>query len=142
MIRRTKTGVCVVAFLALAALLPACGSAGGPVAKTAEARIQERTKEQKIELGRQHKTAADLFQALRDEAKGGQRLASNGLPDWRGVYSRPATNGFTFDPDQPEGALPTAKLTPEFQTKMLKRRSGSPLSGPTARNSTRARALP
>jgi hypothetical protein len=43
------------------------------------------------------------------------------LPDWTGVYSRPPLNGFTFDPDQPQGALPTAKLTPEYQEKMMKR---------------------
>jgi len=41
--------------------------AGGPPAPNG----QQRTKEQNIELGRQHKTASDLFQALRDEAKGG-----------------------------------------------------------------------
>ena len=29
--------------------------------------------------------------------------------------------GFTFDPDQPPGGLPPAKLTPEFHAKMLKR---------------------
>jgi hypothetical protein len=37
------------------------------------------------------------------------------------VYSRPADKGFTFDPDQPAGGLPTAKLTPEYHAKMMKR---------------------
>ena len=37
------------------------------------------------------------------------------------VYTRVQPPGFTFDPDQPEGGLPPAKLTPEFQAKMVKR---------------------
>ena len=72
------------------------------------------------ELGRQHKTAADLYRALRERARGGQRLAWSRMPDWSGVYTR-ARGGITFDPDQPRGGLPTARLTPEFQAKMLKR---------------------
>src|SRR5258708_4405993 len=79
------------------------------------------TKEQMIDLGRQHKTASALYQALRDEAKGGQRLTPASLPDWSGVYTRSPVPGFAFDPDQPAGGLPTAKLTPEFRAKMLKR---------------------
>jgi len=122
MTRGTKAAV------ALAALV-AVGSAGCEVAKIAEAPtleplravMPERSKEQNIELGRQHKTASDLYQALKEQAKGGQRLAWNSLPDWSGVYSRPAVAGFAFDPSQPPGGLPTAKLTPEFQAKMMKR---------------------
>jgi hypothetical protein len=78
-------------------------------------------REQKVALGRQHKTAAELFQALRDQSKGGQRLAWNGLPDWTGVYTRAPVAGFAFDPDQPPNGVPTARLTPEYQAKMLKR---------------------
>ena len=74
-----------------------------------------------IDLGRQHKTAAELYQALRDQAKGGQRLAWNSLPDWSGVYTRAPVAGFAFDPDQPPDGVPTARLTPEYQAKMLKR---------------------
>jgi hypothetical protein len=92
-----------------------------PGTATGAAQTPERTKEQNIELGRQHKTAADLFQALRDQAKGGQRLAWNGLPDWSGVYTRTPVPGFAFDPDQPPGTLTTAKLTPEYQAKLVKR---------------------
>jgi hypothetical protein len=109
-------------FLALAALLPACRTTDSPPAANAGAGAPKpRTKEQMIDLGRQHKTAAALYQALREEAKGGQRLTPNGLPDWSGVYTRAPIPGFAFDPDQPAGGLPTAKLTPEFRAKMLKR---------------------
>jgi hypothetical protein len=77
-------------------------------------------KAQMAELGRQHKTAADLYRALKEEARGGQRLDPSRLPDWRGVYSR-ARGGITFDPDQPPGGLPTAKLTPEYHQRLLQR---------------------
>ena len=77
--------------------------------------------EQNAELGRQHKTAQALYEALKAEAKGGQPLAWAAMPDWSGVYSRPADKGFTFDPDLPAGVLTTAKLTPEYQAKLEKR---------------------
>lgn len=83
--------------------------------------LPQRTKEQNAELGRQHKTAWDLYQALKAEAKDGQRLTPATMPDWSGVYSRPADKGFTFDPDTPAGVLTTAKLTPEYQAKLEKR---------------------
>jgi hypothetical protein len=73
-----------------------------------------------IELGRQHKTAAELYAALKSRASGGQRLAWSGLPDWTGVYTR-GRGGITFDPDQRPGEPPTAKLTPEYHARMLKR---------------------
>jgi len=88
---------------------------------TVGAQKPPRTKADMIELGRQHKTAADLFQALKNEAKGGQRLEWAKMPDWSGVYTRRPVAGFAFDPDTPAGALPTAKLTPEYQAKMMKR---------------------
>ena len=120
MLRGLKTGPGVAASLLLTLLLPSCNSADKTASGPA-ALIQERTKEQKIELGRQHKTAAELYQALREEAKGGQKLSPANLPDWSGIYTRPPINGFTFDPEQPEGGLPTAKLTPEYQAKLMKR---------------------
>jgi hypothetical protein len=80
-----------------------------------------RTKAQLAELGRQHKTAADLFQVLKSEANGGHRLEWQSIPDWKGVYTRAPVAGFAFDPDTPPGGLPTAKLTPEYQAKMLKK---------------------
>ena len=83
--------------------------------------IPQRTKEQNAALGREHKTAWDLYQALKAEAKGGQRLTPAAMPDWSGVEPRPADKGFTFDPDTPAGVLTTAKLTPEDQAKLEKR---------------------
>jgi hypothetical protein len=104
------------AALLLVAALPAC-NAGLP-----SGRIPERTRDEKIELGRQHKTAADLYKALREQAQGGQPLNWNGLPDWSGIYSRPLDKGFAFDTDPPPGAgITSAKLTPEFQARLVKR---------------------
>ena len=73
-----------------------------------------------IDLGRQHKTAEALFETLRQRASGGRRLEWTALPDWSGIYTR-ARGGITFDPDQPPGAPPTAKLTPEFAARLQKR---------------------
>ena len=47
---------------------------------TVGAQKPPRTKADMIALGTQHKTAADLFQALKDEAKGGHRSASAHRP--------------------------------------------------------------
>jgi hypothetical protein len=108
--------------LALGALLlSACSGAETPPAENAAAQQPQRTKEESIELGRKHKTASELYAALKEQAKGGQRLAPDKLPDWSGVYTRKPVPGFTYDPDQPVGGLPPAKLTPEFHAKMLKR---------------------
>jgi hypothetical protein len=98
----------------------ACSKGAAPTAGT-RARIPDRTKEQKLDLGRQHKSAAELYGALRTEANAGQHLAWASLPDWSGVYTRAPVAGFAFDPEQPAGGLPTAKLTPEFQARMMKR---------------------
>jgi hypothetical protein len=118
---RIRTAVASVALLALAMLASACTKANAPTVDSSSAQQPARTKEQMIDLGRQHKTAAALFQALREEAKGGQPLAWTNVPDWSGVYTRAPVAGFAFDPEQPPGGPPTAKLTPEFQAKMLKR---------------------
>jgi hypothetical protein len=91
--------------------------------QTVESR-PERTKDANVALGLQHKTAEELFRALREEAKGGRPLTSTTVPDWRGVYTRPPVAGFAFDPDQPEGGPPTAKLTPEYEARMRKRIEG------------------
>jgi hypothetical protein len=119
MTHSTKTARIAAISLALAALLSACNNARTTPATSAQE--PERTKEQMIELGRQQKTAWQLYQSLREKTKGGQSLASNNLPDWGGVYTRAPVPGFAFDPDQPPDGLPTAKLTPEFHAKMLKR---------------------
>jgi hypothetical protein len=82
--------------------------------------LPQRTRAQLVELSRQHATASELYDALRTEAKGGTRLTWTALPDWAGVYTR-ARGGITFDPDQAPGALPTAKLTPEYEARLRKR---------------------
>ena len=118
--RRSTATIGTCAALAGAVLLSAC-TASAPTTTSTTAPKPERTKEQNIDLGRQHKTASELFEALRQEANGGQRLVWNALPDWRGVYTRAPVPGFAFDPDQPPGAMTTAKLTPEYQAKLAKR---------------------
>ena len=110
-----------IAILSIPVIFAACAktettSAGPPASKG-----PQRTREQNIAFGKQYKTAEDLFKALRDEAKGGQKLEWNHLPDWSGVYSRPLDKGFNFDIDQPSDVLTTAKLTPEYQAKLVKR---------------------
>jgi hypothetical protein len=103
-------------------LCAACRTAEAPSAPAPPAgAISQRSKEQSVELGRQYKTAWALYQALKAEARGGQRPTAALMPDWGGVYSRPADKNFTFDPDQPPGVLTTAKLTPEYQAKLEKR---------------------
>jgi hypothetical protein len=113
------------AALAMLAGCVACSAPGGPQpgARTA-APIVEPPREEHVALGLQHKTAEALFEALRQRANGGQRPAWTGLPDWSGVYTRPPVAGFAFDPEQPPGGLPTAKLTPEYQDRMMKRIEG------------------
>jgi hypothetical protein len=75
-------------------------------------------KAQLTELGRQHRTAWDLYKAFEQQAGGGQRLRAEQLPDWSGVYSRGGAI-FNFDPDQGRSRLPTAKLTPEYEKRLL-----------------------
>src|SRR4030095_7254545 len=100
----------------------ACSTASAPTSeKPARAQKPRPAKNELMELGRQHKTASDLYRALKEQAKGGQHLVPASLPDWSGVYTRKPVAGFTYAPDQPPGGSPTAKLTPEFQAKMLKR---------------------
>jgi hypothetical protein len=118
MTRRTVL-TSAVAACALAAACAGPAPTGGNAAPVrAAGSIPERSREQNAELGRQHKTAQALYDALKAQAKGGQPLAWAAMPDWSGVYSRPATKGFTFDPDQPDGVLTSAKLTPEYQARL------------------------
>src|SRR5262245_59570629 len=109
----------VTALLALPILISACATTETPGSPPA-AVAPQRTREQNIELGRQHKTAEELYKALKDEAKGGKKLEWNRLPDWSGVYSRPLDKGFNFDIDQPKDVPTSAKLTPDFQAKLTR----------------------
>jgi hypothetical protein len=72
------------------------------------------------ELGLANRTAWDLYQYLKDEAGGGQRLEWDSLPDWTGIYTR-GRGGLAFDPDQPPGGRPTAVLTPEYEARLNQR---------------------
>ena len=78
------------------------------------------TRQRMIDLGKQHKTAGALYAALKEQAGGGRRLTAANLPDWSGIYTR-ARGGITYDPDQRPGEMPTAKLTPEYETKLKQR---------------------
>src|SRR5262245_54119974 len=94
MAHSTRTARLSVMSLVLAASLSACTKAQAPSVGTKAAQEPEQTKEQMIELGRQQKTALQLYQNLREKAKSGQRLTSTNLPDWSGVYTRAPTPGF------------------------------------------------
>ena len=82
-------------------LASSCTTANAPASNPAQAPRPERTKAEGVALARQHKTAAELYQALRDQAKGGRPLEWTSLPDWRGVYTRAPVAGFAFDPESP-----------------------------------------
>ncbi|HLF29536.1 MAG TPA: hypothetical protein VI566_00760, partial [Xanthomonadales bacterium] len=73
------------------------------------------------ELGLRYDSAWALYQALKEQAHGGQKLTWQHIPDWSGVYTR-TKGGTTFDPDgPPQGEVPsTAHFTPEYEAKMLK----------------------
>jgi len=121
---RTRGAAAAGVLLMLAAPLAACRTTeapGTPNSAPLTAVLPDRSKEENIELGRQHKTAWELYQALRKEAGGGRPLQWTQLPDWSGLYSRPAIAGFAFDPDQKPGELTTAKLTPEYHARLVKR---------------------
>jgi len=87
---------------------------------TMDAQEAGNTRERMAALGREHRTASDLYQTLKRNANGGRRLKVTSQPDWSGVYTR-ARGGITYDPDQPPGGMPTAKLTPEFQQRLQQR---------------------
>jgi len=71
-----------------------------------------------IALGEQHRTAWDLYKDFERQANGGQRLNPARLPDWTGVYSRSGIL-FNWDQDQGRNRMPTAKLTPEYEKRLV-----------------------
>jgi hypothetical protein len=71
-----------------------------------------------IALGTQHRTASDLYKAFSTQANGGQRLNAARLPDWTGIYSRSGVL-FNWDQDQGRNRMPTAKLTPEYERRLV-----------------------
>ena len=74
-----------------------------------------------IALGEQHRTAWELYKAFSSQASGGQRLNPARLPDWTGVYSRSGIL-FNWDQDQGRNRMPTAKLTPEYERRLVTKR--------------------
>src|SRR5262245_1385836 len=121
---RSQTALTAASMLVMGMLASSCTTANAPAGNPAPPPRPERTKEEGLALGQQHKTAVELYQALREQAKGGQPLQWTSLPDWRGVYTRAPVAGFAFDPETPEGGPPTAKLTPEYAERMRKRIEG------------------
>lgn len=75
-----------------------------------------------IALGKQYPSAWAFYQDLKKKANGGQRLTWGKMPDWSGVWTRAVVRDgnypLTFDTDQ--GAVPTAKYTPEYQKRLDK----------------------
>jgi hypothetical protein len=71
-------------------------------------------KQRMTALGIEHKTARALYEHFKKEANNGQALTWRSVPDWTGIWTREASP-FFWDPDQTSPtALPTAKLTPEY----------------------------
>jgi len=85
-------------------------------APLSEARQAEINKMQK--LGRKYTSAWSLYSALKDKARGGQRLQWSSMSDWSGVYSRDMSKGITFNQEQ-QGELPDIKLTPKFHKQLV-----------------------
>lgn len=115
-IRMTATPSLRLALLAAAACagVPASAQRLAPPAPTAQ-------KQAMIDLGIEHRTAWGLYQHFLAQAEGGAGRISQDLPDWSGVWTREG-NIFFFDQDQGSlDALPTAKLTPEFERRLLEK---------------------
>jgi hypothetical protein len=100
----------ILAVLATVALV-ARGQQSAPAAPSPD-------KQRMTQLGIEHKTAAALYEYLKQQAKGGQPLTWKTVPDWTGIWTREASP-FFWDPDQTSvTALPTAKLTPPFEKEL------------------------
>jgi len=104
-----------------AVLIAASIAASGAAAQQAQPPAPSAEKQRMIDLGIEHKTARGLYEHLKREANGGQPLAWRNVPDWTGIWTREATP-FFWDPDQGSPtALPTAKLTPEYEKMLLEK---------------------
>ena len=78
-------------------------------------------KQAMIDLAIEHETASGLYRHLKSEAGGGQMLTWENVPDWSGIWTREATP-FFWDPDQRSmNELPTAKLTPEYERRLIEK---------------------
>ena len=112
--------------ITVVAIAMATALAANPVAAQAPPNC-ERTPEQRaqkqamIELGASHETAWDLYEHLKEQAGGGDMLTWEDTPDWSGVWTREGVL-FFWDQDQCSmDALPTAKLTPEYERRLLEK---------------------
>jgi len=115
----SKNAVRAAGAVVLAGTLLIAAGASAQQPKPAPAPSAE--KQRMIDLGIAHKTAAGLYQYLKEQAHGGQPLTWRNVPDWTGVWTREASP-FFWDPDQGDvTALPTAKLTPPYQKQLLEK---------------------
>jgi hypothetical protein len=76
-------------------------------------------KQAMIDMGKAHATAREFYDALKRQAGGGDMLDWQDVPDWSGVWTR---EGVLFFWDQDQGsmdAMPTAKLTPEYERTLV-----------------------
>ena len=121
---RSQTALTAASMLVMGMLASSCTTANAPAGNPAQAPRPERTKEEDVALAGQYKTAAELYQALRDQAKGGRPLEWTSLPDWRGVYTRAPVAGFAFDPETPEGGPPRPSSRRVPEERMRKRIEG------------------
>jgi hypothetical protein len=82
------------------------------------AQAQDAAERQRLEaLGRQYDSAWALYQALKEETRGGRPLEIDKMPDWSGLYTR-ARGGIQYDPDRPTGYPTGVKFTPEYDRKL------------------------
>lgn len=72
-----------------------------------------------MEKALKYESAWALYQALKKEAGGGQRLEWSKLPDWSGLYIRDRRGFYA----QPEVGLPAPKLTPKYEAEFMQRLS-------------------
>ncbi|HLF10177.1 MAG TPA: hypothetical protein VJA26_03095 [Gammaproteobacteria bacterium] len=105
----------------LAILIAATVGASGAAAQQAQAPAPSAEKQRMIDLGIEHATARGLYDHLKQQANGGQPLTWRNVPDWTGILTREASP-FFWDPDQGSPtALPTAKLTPEYEKMLMEK---------------------
>ena len=129
---------------------PGTGSASGDAVKPAAATATELApaeRDAKVAFGRDFKSGAELYAALKARARGGEPLSLDDMPDWTGFWQRVGPP--LFDPAQKPGELTTAKLKPEALADLERRRELSkqgieydPLSNCSAPGFPRWLAIP
>jgi hypothetical protein len=95
---------------------------GAPVA-LAQVPAADAARDPLVALGHQYGTAEALFAHFKEQAKGGQPLTWETLPDWKGVYSMGfGQSGLAFDTTQQDAnGLPPVKIKPEYYEKLVER---------------------